>query len=1405
MFHERTKRWFRESVGEPTQVQREAWPAIAAGESTLISAPTGTGKTLSAFLVWIDRLKSEAEAGTLSDGVQVIYISPLKSLAGDIRENLQRPLAGIGGPEVRTGLRTGDTTQAERQKMLRRPPHILITTPESLYLMLTSGRSREMLSTARAVIIDELHALISTKRGAHLMLSLARLDAICGRDLQRIGLSATIDPLELAAEYLKPDENVRVIAPKMEKRADIAVNGVLDDMRILQNGTIWPDLGRMVYAHCQGRRTVIAFLEGRQQAEKLAAEVNAIAGEGFALTHHGSISKEKRFEAEAALRSGRLRLLCATSSMELGIDVGDVDLVVQIGCPMTVSGALQRMGRAGHNPGRTSVMHIFPKTAADGLYCGLTAAVALEGGIEPANPPEMCFDVLAQHLVSMAVDGGYTVEDAWNTVRRAWPCRNVTREDVDAILRMLAGDWEHSQDKPVRARVVYDRINGTVLGDNYTRMLALSAGGTIPDRGLYPAVLRDGTRLGELDEEYVFEARVGEKFLLGAFAWRIDEIKRDRVIVSPASTSGAQPPFWKGDSAGRSYPVALRFGQLLRKVQQAKRPEQALTDMHMDAWAAKNAARHVKEQIEAAGCLPDDKTIVVEHFSDEAGDHQMMVHSVFGKRVNYGLALLLQRAASRMLKADVRAYDDDNGALLYLIGVKELPDGLVQQLDPESAERILTALLPATPLFFMAFRYNAARALLMGARSGKRQALWVQRLRGAEVLGAVAEDMEHPLMRETLRECLEDHLDMRAIREVLEGVRSGKIAVREIHLDKPSPMALPMRRAVEAEMLYDYHPIPTSAKEASGEALRAAEGIAPAKEALDGQANGLKKPENAAQLHELMMTGGDIAAGEVDAPIAWLEDLARAGRCLYVEPGLWIAAEEAELYRAALEAEGSGEAAASAAEKSGGESAAENVRQARLRIARRCLRYRGGQDEFSLSARYGWPEEESLALLEELASQELAVRANGAYWHREIYARAQRDTLMARRRAAETLPPERYAALLARTTRRPGRAEEQLKDAIEALAGRAFPLKMWEEQLLPARVNGYRPQLLDALLAKGEYFWQIVPGEKGLLRFGRMEDVDWDAASPAEKALEAGECAGENGGEPAQQNAAAGECSAEKVSLSDAEKTLIRALMRRGASFAHALAPLVSAPVIDILMSLAEKGLVRADSFVPLRVAISRAEAKNLNVKQLSRLRATAAQAGRWEIARPVRARSDEEKLLGDLMRAGVLCRETAGEVPWPRALEILRVWEYTGKVRRGYYVRSLSGAQFIREEDYLRITAALAAKDGEPVWLQANDPAQPWGSVLKHREGRQFICVPGTAVCLLDGEVIAILERKGGSLRVFGESAAALSALSRDFLQKRIFASLKKLVIKSGCSGLDADLTAAGFVREALDWVVLR
>ncbi len=1410
IFSGRTAEWFREKLGDPTRAQEVAWPAIAAGGHVLVSAPTGTGKTLSAFLVFLDRFMTRALKGNLPQELQLIYVSPLKSLAADIRENLRKPLEGIGGQElIHVAIRTGDTTQRERQQMVRKPPHILIITPESFYLMLTSKTGQNVLCTAGAVIIDELHALIDTKRGAHLMLSLARLDALCGKPLQRIGLSATIAPLDRAARYLAP-EPVTVAAPTMEKSVELQILGPYADARKKRKDPVWQELSALVYQYCQGSRSVIAFVEGRRYAEKLAYYVNLLGGENFARVHHGSLAKEQRQEVEEDLRAGRLRLLCATSSMELGIDVGEIDQVLQVGCPRTISGTLQRLGRAGHNPSRTSVMYLFPRTAAECVLCGMTAQLARETKVERLNPPEGCLDILAQHLVSMAAFKGYEVEEVMALLPRAWPFRHVTREDVKSVLEMLAGDYEHKRDIPVRPRILYDRIHGRVEGDGYSRMLAVSAGGTIPDKGLYTVRTQDGVKVGEADEEFVYETQKGDRFLLGAFGWRVTDISRDTVTVVQAPVEGARLPFWHGELKGRNKETGAAFGRILRELQEAEREgklEAALSGLGLDESAAKLAGAYLQRQIAATGGLPDDRTILLEHFKDQSGNSQLMVHSVFGRQVNSPLALLAAQRARQEMGENVGSVDEEDGFLLYSYGNQAMPEGLLLRIDAETSEAVLAAVLPETPLFNMAFRYNCGRALMMGVKGKGRQPLWMQRLRSAEMLDQVVGEKEHPLMRETRRECMNQLWDVAGVRELLEKLQAGEIRVREIYTDTASPMSLPLQWGQEAAMMYDYSPTPRGIHAAVEEALRQETLLRQEKDLLPPGSRELAQvqergplPQDEKQLHTLLMTEGDLTAGELEIPVEWLEQLAGEERALYLEPGLWIAAEQREAYEEALASSESGAASD---------------------IVRRMLRYRGGATAGQVARRYGWAYEEARQVLEELRRKEEAVarqepglqrnaglleeqcretaagqQEETVYYHARLYRRARVRTLKNRREEIATCPPENYAALLLSRVQRGAPAEEALRDVIKSFAGTALPAAVWEELVLPARVRGYREGLLDTLLAGGEYFWQVK--ENGRLMFAPVEEIDWDREPliPWEE-------------------------------LSDREKRVAEALQRRGASFTQALSHVLDGESpYDTLFALLEKGLVCADSFVPVRQWLNREKMQKAAARQRVGARVRAMQAGRFELVRPLRPLTVQQQMERCFDRYMILCRETAAAwgLPWQEALKLLRVWEYTGQVRRGYFVRGLSGAQFIRKQDFEAVTARLMHPVGESVWLSAADPMQPWGKLLVHEQERNFINVPGTAVAFRDGLPVAVFERQGRTLRCLGRSQEEtqcgragdsmapqenleeiLSLFAEEFRRGRIFSGRKRVSVKEYPARAAEALSGSGFVHEVQDYVLYR
>ena len=1361
LFSQRTRDWFARAIGSPTPVQAEGWPAIATGRDVLVSAPTGTGKTLTAFLFFLDLLAREAAAdGPLPDGVRVLYISPLKALGNDIRANLRRPLRGLGLEEVvRAEVRTGDTSAADRSRMAKHPPQILITTPESLYLLLTSRSGRDMLRGVRAVICDELHAVLSSKRGAHLAVSLARLDALCKRKAQRIGLSATVRPLSLAAAFLTgPDRpEALVIAPKAEKALDIRVELPAPSFSLLPEKSVWPAIAERAFRESSAVRTTLVFVDGRAQAEKLAHHINLAAGqEQYARTHHGCVSREQRFEAERQLRDGTLRALVCTSSMELGIDVGEIDLVLQVGAPAQVSSMLQRAGRAGHGPGRVSRMIVYPRTEGEALSCALAARAALAGEIERPRMPEMCLDVLAQHLVSMAAAGEYEIGEALALLRGTYPFRELDRETLEGVLSMLAGDFEHERELPARPRLLWDRRAGRVSGDSYTRMLACSSGGTIPDRGWFAVTLADGTRLGELDEEFVFEARQGDKFLLGAFSWRIVEFTRDRVIVEQASPEGAQSPFWRGDAAGRSPETGRYFGALLRSLDEAAatgRLESALAGYPLSPEAREAAARHIARQREAVGCLATDETLVAEHFADEAGDKQLMLHCPLGRRVNRALAMLLREEARRRTGMDVRSYEDDDGVLLWAMGGRDLPDGLAACLPVEGLERVLRAMLPGEPIFSLAFRYAAGRALMLGMRRGARQPLWVQRLRGAETLGAAIARRDHPLLWEAARECLSEWMDLPALEELLRQMRSGQVRLWEIRADLPSPMALPLRRQVEAEMMYEYSPIPSAAvRMAESDAEKARLVVPDAADLAEASRGTVAKDR--AHLARILAAEGDLAPGDAAAQPEWLEELAAAGEAVWIAPGLWIAPHEEALYAEALREPFTAENAALS------------------HVVRRAIRFRGAQTAASLAERYDLPEAVFAALLDALAREGVAVAVGDGFVHRDLYSAAQSAAVRARRRDVATAPAERFAALMAQSVQFSGPAAEQLRAAMPSLCGLELPAALWEEAILPARVSGYRPALLDALLAGGEWFWRLREADGKLLAsFHTIADEGEGFVAPPPG-----------------------------VTLSDDELAILRALEVGGAQFAQRIgARLGGMPVQDALPRLAALGLVRKDGFAPVR---------GLLAKQPSRRRMPSVRAqdtGRWERCRPLRPLSLQERLQRAFQRGAVLCRETAFGLDWTEALPELRRWEYAARVRRGYFVCGLSGAQFVRTEDHPRVSAFLAAENSRAACLSAIDLAQAWGRVLPHMPGREFLLLPQTAVTLIGGRPAAVWERGGACLRLFEEEAAAITAFAEAFRAGRIFPARRRVTLREYPREAAPLLERAGFVREMLDYVLER
>ena len=851
-FHPAVARWFMATFGEPTPPQAAAWPQIAAGKNLLLLAPTGSGKTLAAFLKVIDRLYQEMERGeTLpGDGVRVLYVSPLKALNNDIYRNLELPLQGIRRiapqnvsqhsvfqdgifepdvaqnvqhehgagaqprtlPEITRAVRSGDTPPAERQRMLRQPPQILITTPESLFLILSSKASR-ILRTVRCLIVDEIHTVFTEKRGAHLALSLERLQNLVeeaggpGTTLQRIGLSATIRPLEEVAVFLggytRDPENgewqprpVEIIDAGGRKDLDLQITLPVPNLRELPEKTVWPSIYNKIVELVRSHRTTLVFVNNRRLAERVTANLNRVAGKEIARTHHGSLSREIRLEVEGKLKSGELPCVVATASLELGIDVGEIDLVIQIESPKEVARGLQRVGRAGHVIHRTSKGRIIPKNRADLLE---TAALIYEmkaGRVETMKAPMNCLDILAQHLVAMTTGGGIGVEKAYQIGRSAYNFHTLSRTDLERVLAMLNGSFDTKGYLDLRPRLFWDRAEGVIKPDSYGKRLVYTAGGTIPDRGYFGVYLA-GTnlRLGELDEEFVSERRLNDRFLLGTSVWRIEEIRQDRVIVAPSGKGEAHVPFWKAEQGGRPYELGKRIGAFLAlleaKLEAGELPAFLQNECNLAPEVARNLQNYLAAQKRAVDCLPTSHRLVVEEFPDEAGEWRVLIHSPLGHRVHLPLALLIGMAWEESLGTRLSFISGDDGVMFSLPGGMTPP--VVAWPDPAAGEieERLGKAVARTPLFSAIFRQTAQRSLVMprGRLGGKRQPLWLARIKAGNLLQTVAKYPDFPLVLETYREIFQDYFDLDGLCEVLQGIKEGGITVYHKRRQTPSPFA----------------------------------------------------------------------------------------------------------------------------------------------------------------------------------------------------------------------------------------------------------------------------------------------------------------------------------------------------------------------------------------------------------------------------------------------------------------------------------------------------------------------------------------------------------------------------------------------------------------------------------------
>ena len=1386
--------WFAESFEAPTPAQAAAWEAIERGEDTLVVAPTGSGKTLAAFLTAIDRLAGTPAPAAGTARTSVLYISPLKALGVDVERNLTSPLVGTARTAERlgerrrplsVGVRTGDTPPAERRRLATSPPDILITTPESLFLMLTS-RVRETLRGVETVILDEVHAVAGSKRGVHLALSLARLDALTAAPAQRIGLSATVEPVDEVAAFLtgtgRPRE-VAVVRPPSTKSWDLTVTLPVPDLRAIEppadavddedvSGTIWPHVERAVLEEVLAHRSTIVFTNSRSQAERLTGKLNRLHArrvaaeaadgpdgeveepvevEDIARAHHGSMSKEIRAGIEDQLKSGTLRCVVATSSLELGIDMGAVDLVLQVAAPMSVSSLLQRVGRAGHDVGAVSEGSLHPLHAADVLRSAVAVQEALAGRIEPLTVPRNALDVLAQHTVSAAAMEDLQVDTWFDLVRSAHPYRALPRSAFDQTIDLLSGRYPSTDFSELRPRLVHDRETGTLSARPGAQRLAVTSGGTIPDRGLYPVhlVAAEGDsqprRVGELDEEMVYESRRGDVITLGTSSWRIEEITASRVTVSPAFGLTGRVPFWHGDGDGRPASLGRAISTAQAELAALPRPdaEAHLEGLGLDANACTVLLDHLAEQLQVTGSVPGPDQLVVERFRDELGDWRVVLHCAAGQRITGPWALAVGARVEERYGLDGQVMAADDGIVLRIPHGEHPPGADLFVFTPEEIEEEVRRLVGSSALFAARFRECAARALLLPRRDPNQRApLWQQRQRSAHLLEVARPHPDFPIMLEAARECLQDVYDLPALVDLMTGIGRRRVQVREVETADPSPFACSLLLGYMAQFLYDTD-APLAERRTAALALDQsllaellgtvslrelldAEVIAEVEQRLQGLAEerALRGPEQIADALRRLgpltpeQLGQRAAEGlDLEAALIGLEEARRVIRVRIGGSTHLAAIEDAGLLRDAL---------GTVLPQGIPAAHLEPVDRAVAQLLARWARTRGPfpadapQRAFGLAPAVARGALEQLTAERVLAQGEFTPGREGEEWvDAEVLRRIRRASLAASRREIAPVPGPVYARFLGQWQhlvgrRADGRRErgtwsghEGLLSVVDQLAGVSLPLSAWESQVLPARLPEMTPALLDAAFASWELVWT------GHGRLGA--DDGWIRLHLAD-ALPLGLDAEQL--EEAASALVEGSLAARILELLRTTPGALRhgEILTALADGGEAARP---QDLHEALWDLAFTGLVTNDSFEALRSygrgpapapsARTTGRSRTLGRRGAARLSAAMMRqgasspselvtgpvgAGRWSAVRvePVDPAARSAALATLLLdRHGVVTRGAMDveDVPggFAGVYRVLSVLEENGSCRRGYFVDGLGASQFAPAEavDLLR------------------------------------------------------------------------------------------------------------------------
>ena len=1457
-----TRRWFTGTFATPTPAQSQAWDAIADGDHTLVIAPTGSGKTLAAFLWAIDQLAHQPSETT---GTRVLYISPLKALAVDVERNLRTPLAGIsrvaeqdGTPirKISVGIRSGDTPPAQRRALLSAPPDILITTPESLFLMLTSA-ARDTLVDVHCVIIDEVHAVAGTKRGAHLALSLERLDALLPQPAQRIGLSATVRPPEEVARFLTGGRPATIVRPPSAKTFDLAVQVPVPDMANLENNTIWPDVEARIVDLIESHSSTIVFANSRRLAERITSRINEIHAERsdaeiaipLARAHHGSVSKEQRAEVEDDLKTGRLRAVVATSSLELGIDMGAVDLVIQVEAPPSVASGLQRVGRAGHQVGEVSRGVLLPKHRTDLIGCAVSVQRMIAGEIETMRVPTNPLDILAQHTVAACALEPLNAETWFDTVRRSAPFATLPRSAYEATLDLLSGKYPSTDFAELRPRLVYDRDTGTLTGRPGAQRLAVTSGGAIPDRGMFAVYLvgEKPSRVGELDEEMVYESRPGDVIALGATSWRIAEITHDRVMVIPAPGLPARLPFWRGDAVGRPAELGAAIGRFTGELSGLDRADfdKRCADIGLADYAGDNLWKLLSDQRTATTVVPSDTTLVVERFRDELGDWRVILHSPYGLRVNGPLALAVSRRLLQRYGVDEKPTASDDGIVVRLPDTGEAPAGAdIFVFEPDEIESLVTAEVGGSALFASRFRECAARALLLPRRQpGKRAPLWQQRQRAAQLLDVARKYPDFPIVLETVRECLQDVYDVPMLTELMSRIAQRRVRMVEVETPTPSPFAASLLFGYVGAFMYEGDS-PLAERRAAALSLDTtllaellgrielrelldAEVVAATSRQLQHLADD-RRARDAEGVADLLRRLGPLTADEIaerctaSDVAAWLEGLAAAKRVLevsYAGQRWWVAIEDIGRLRDAV-----GVAVPVGVPASFTEESADPLGELLSRYARTRGPFTTAEaaDRFGLGRRVAADVLVRMSLDTKLVRGEFTDSDESDQWcDTEVLRILRRRSLAALRAQVEPVSTRAYAQFLPvwqQVGTAAGSGVDGLATVIDQLAGVPLPASAVESLVFAPRVRGYQPAMLDELLASGEVTWSgsgAISAHDGWVVFHNADSAALTLGAPAE------------------------------FDHNDAHRAILDILGRpgdsRGAYFFRQLAD--GAPNEDLVKSalweLIWGGWVTGDTFAPVRAILTGARKpgsrrsgtpahRHRRAPRLSRYSLTQPPtrtldptvAGRWsavparEPDSTVRAHFTAELLMN---RYGVLTKSAvaAEGVPGGFAMlyKVLTAFEEAGRCQRGYFVESLGGAQFAIASTVDRLRGYADPLDTaqppyDAVVLAATDPANPYGAALPwpagesgHRPGRKA----GALVVMVDGELVWFLERGGKSLVNFSADPdaqrAAAGALAELVGIGRIGGILVERldglsVLEVGQSDAVEALLAAGFAR---------